>query len=109
MKFWDVEEAVVICDGANYGDCLIGVSRMVGIGAGNIDNTRDGHRWAVDFGHEEAAENYFVEVRVGATCSERDVRRSSSFCGRRSGLVESWFQKARLTYGLESGIVLPGA
>lgn len=73
MEFRDGEKAVVIGDGADYDNGLVGVGGVIGAGAGDVDDARDGHGWAVDFGHEEAAENYFVEVRVGAACVARET------------------------------------
>ena len=39
MELRDREKAVVIGDGANYDDCLVGVGRVVGTGASNVDDT----------------------------------------------------------------------
>jgi len=67
VKFGDGEEAVVICDGADYDYGLVLVSLCGGPGCSFRDDAGDGHWRAVDAGHEETAEDNLVEVRVCAT------------------------------------------
>ena len=71
MEFGHREQAVVIGDGADYDDDLVSVGRVFGVGAGDVDDAGDGHWGTVDPGHEEAAEDYFVEVGVGAACGKK--------------------------------------
>jgi len=64
------KETVVICDGADDGDGLVGVGLLCGLGGDFGGDTGDGHRRAVDAGHEEASEDDFVEVGVSSACKE---------------------------------------
>ncbi len=73
MEFGDGKQAVVIGDGADDDYGLVGVGRVLGVGAGDVDDAGDGHGRTVDPGHEEAAEDYFVEVGVGAACGREKV------------------------------------
>ena len=77
MEFRDCEEAIVICDGANYDDSLVYVGRLFVVGASDRHDTRDGHGWAVNSGHEEATKDDFVEVRVGAACDGKMCERDA--------------------------------
>ena len=65
-KLGDLQQTLVVRDGADHDDDLIiiiaGFLRRVG------DDAGDGDGGAVDAGHEEAAEDYFVEGRVGSAC-----------------------------------------
>jgi len=70
VQLWDREHAVVVCDGADDGDGLVGVGLFGGLGRDFSCDAGDGHGWAVDAGHEEAAEDDFVEVGVSATGKE---------------------------------------
>jgi hypothetical protein len=56
------EETVVVCDGGDNADGLVGVGFLGGFGGDFAGDAGDGHRGAVDAGHEEAAEDDFVEV-----------------------------------------------
>jgi len=61
------EQAVVVGDGADHDDGLVAVAaRVLGAGAADVDDARDGDGGPVDLRHEEPAEDYFVEVGVGA-------------------------------------------
>ena len=68
MELGHVEQAIVISDGADYDNGLVRVGGLLGVGAGYVDDAGEGHGWAVDLGHEEAAKDYLVEVGVGAAC-----------------------------------------
>lgn len=74
-EFRDCEEAGVIGDGA-YDDegALGGLELFAGAAAGELGEAGEGEGWAVDAGHEEAAEDDFVEVGVGTTCNMTFVR-----------------------------------
>lgn len=62
MKGGNFQEAVVVCNGAHHTDGLVGVGFLGGLGGDFAGDTRDGHGRAVDAGHEEPAEDDFVEV-----------------------------------------------
>lgn len=64
----ELEQAVVVSDGANDDDglALVGLARVLVGGRG--DDARDGHGRAVDARHEKAAEHNLVEVRIRAAC-----------------------------------------
>lgn len=62
VEGWDGQEAVVVCDGGDDADGLVGVGFLGGFGGDFAGDAGDGHRGAVDAGHEEAAEDDFVEV-----------------------------------------------
>ena len=66
------EEAVVIGDGADDDDrlALVRLARVLVRGDG--DDARDRHGGAVHARHEEAAEDDFVEVRVGTALREKN-------------------------------------
>ena len=65
MQFGDLEEAVVVGDGADDADCLVLVGLFRGFGGDFGGDAGDGHGRAVDAGHEEALEDDFVEVGFG--------------------------------------------
>jgi len=66
--WWSGQETVVVGDGANddkglsYGLGLLVADELVDSGKGDW--------WAVDLGHEKAAEDDFVEARVGSASQE---------------------------------------
>jgi hypothetical protein len=66
VQFGDSEEAVVVRDGANDADGFVFVRFLRGLRGDFTGDAGDGHWGAVDAGHEEAAEDDFVEVRVCA-------------------------------------------
>lgn len=68
-QFRDLDETVVICDGADDYDGLVGVGGCVVGVCGRGDDAREGHGGAVGFGHEEAAEDGGIEAGVGAAWS----------------------------------------
>ena len=83
-EFGDGEEACVVCyctdddEGAvSRGELLAGAAGAEHAQAG------EGHGRAVDAGHEEAAENDFVEGRVGTACISciSIVRHGEAVCG----------------------------
>lgn len=64
IKLRNLEETVVVCDGADDNDSLLLVAVLdVGGDAG------EGHGRAVDAAHKQPAENDLVEGRVGTTYS----------------------------------------
>lgn len=66
----DLKHAVVVSHGTNDGDGLaLVLLGGVGVG-GNRNDARDGHRWAVDLGHKQAAEDDLVKVGVGTAGEE---------------------------------------
>ena len=62
----DGEQAVVVGDGADDDDGFLGGGGFVGWVDGHGDDAGEGDGGAVDAGHEEAAEDDFVEGGVGA-------------------------------------------
>lgn len=66
MEFGHGEQTIVIGNSADHHDGLVRVGYVLGAGAGGVDDAGDGDGRAVDLRHEEAAEDDFVEVRVGA-------------------------------------------
>ena len=64
----NLEEAVIVCDGANDDDglALVCIRRLL-VGCGR-DNARDRDGWAVDARHEQTAQDCLVEARVGTAC-----------------------------------------
>jgi len=70
VQLGDGQQAVVICDGANYGDGLVGIGLLCALGGDFAGDAGDGHGRAVDAGHEEAFEDNFVEVGVGSAGKE---------------------------------------
>lgn len=60
-ELWDSQETVVVGDGTNDDNGLVvGLLGDVGCDSG------EGHRWPVDAGHKQAAEDDLVEGRLGA-------------------------------------------
>ena len=70
MHLGNSEEAVVIGDSANHDNGLVLVDFRGMFGGGFGNNAGDGHWWAIDAGHKEAAEDDFVEIAVCATCKK---------------------------------------
>jgi hypothetical protein len=68
VEFRDSKETIVICDGADYDDGLVGVGWLLRIGTSCVDDAGERHWGPIDLGHEKAAEHDFVEVGVGAAC-----------------------------------------
>ncbi len=70
-EFGDGQEAAVVCDCA-YDDESAGCGLELGGSAAGSEHGEagEGEGGAVDAGHEEAAEDYFVEGGVGATCQD---------------------------------------
>jgi hypothetical protein len=62
VEFWDSEEAVVICDGADHNNGLVFVRLCGVLSCCFRDDTRKRHWRTVDAGHEKAAENDLIEV-----------------------------------------------
>lgn len=62
VEGWDGQEAVVVCDGSDDTDGLVGVCFLGRFSSDFAGDAGDGHGGAVDAGHEEAAEDDFVEV-----------------------------------------------
>lgn len=65
------EETVIVCDGADDYDCLVGrwggcVGGVFGFGVGDSDQAGERDGWSIDARHEEAAEDDAVEGGVGA-------------------------------------------
>lgn len=76
----DCQKARVICDGADHDDGFVRFNAFRGFGVGFCGRVggvagetgeRDG--WAVDAGHEKAAEDDAVEGAVGAACGLKIV------------------------------------
>ena len=66
MQLRDGEQAVVICDGANDCDGLVGIGFFRALGGDFAGNAGDGHGRAINAGHEESFEDDFVEVGVSS-------------------------------------------
>lgn len=97
----DLEQAVVVGDGADNDDglALVGLARVL-VGS-RCDDAGDGHGRAVDARHEQTAEDHLVEVRIRAAC----------LCGQnwpwaRVGFAVGAFEA---TYGQGNGTASPGA
>jgi hypothetical protein len=107
MEFWDREEAVVICDSADHDNGLVFVGICGVLGCCFRDDTRKRHGWTVDAGHEKAAENDLIEVRIGSAYNNNLVSWGLSSlapeAGGRIDLPENY------TYGRGSGRVSPRA
>lgn len=69
-EFGDCEQAGVVGDGAHDDKGALGRRHFFGgAAAGEHGEAGEGEGRAVDAGHEEAAEDYFVEVGVRTTCA----------------------------------------
>lgn len=66
VQLGDLEHAVVVGHGANYGDGLVGVGLLCTLARHFAGDAGDGHGRAVDAGHEEALEHDSVERSVGS-------------------------------------------
>jgi len=66
----ELEEAVVIGDGADNDNGLALVVLRVGLVGGGSDDLGEGDRGAVDLGHHKTAEDNLVEGRIGAAGKE---------------------------------------
>jgi len=66
----ELEETVVIGDGANNDNGLALVVLRVGLVGGGSDDLGEGDRGAVDLGHHKTAEDNLVEGRIGAAGKE---------------------------------------
>jgi len=65
---WNLQQTVVVGDSAdNYDGLSINFSLLV---ADEFVDAREGNWWTVDLGHEKAAEDDFVEARVGSAGQE---------------------------------------
>jgi len=65
---WGLQQTVVVGDGSNDDD---GLALDLGLFmADKSGDTRERDWWAVDLGHEKAAEDDFVEARVGSASQE---------------------------------------
>ena len=68
-KFWNCQQASVVSYGADYDKRALGWGHLfASAAAGEHDEAGEGHWGAVDAGHEEAAEDDFVEGGVGTAC-----------------------------------------
>ena len=71
-EFGDSEKTSVVCDGADDDESAVrGSEFFAGAAGGEHGQAGEGHGGAVDAGHEEAAEDNFVEGGVGAACMKR--------------------------------------
>jgi hypothetical protein len=66
VEFGDFEKAVVVGDGADDADGLVFVGFLSGLGGDFAGDAGDRHGGTIDARHEEAAEDDFVEVGIGA-------------------------------------------
>jgi hypothetical protein len=64
----ELEEAVVVSDGADNDDGLALVVLRVGLVGGGSDDLGEGDGRAVDLGHHKTAEDNLVEGSVGTAC-----------------------------------------
>jgi hypothetical protein len=82
LDLGDLEQAVVVGDGADNDDCLLVVAVLqVGL------DTRQGDGRAVDAGGKQAAQDNLVEGRVGTTCRWRVVsKKKKNTVGSSGGL-----------------------
>lgn len=68
-EFGNCEQAGVVGDGTHDNEGALGwLHFLAGAAAGEHGKAGEGERGAVDAGHEEAAEDYFVEVGVRTAC-----------------------------------------
>lgn len=106
LDLGDLEQAVVVGDGADDNDRLLVVAVLqVGL------DTRQGDGRAVDAGGKEAAQDNLVEGRVGTTCCWRVVRKrvACMVCDGQSASVGLTSQEAvQLHEQLEVRIVALG-
>ncbi len=70
-EFWNCEQTGVVGNSADDNEgALGGLHFFGGAAAGEHGEAGEGEGGTVDAGHEEAAEDYFVEVGVGTTYRE---------------------------------------
>ena len=86
--FGHFQQADVVRDSTNHNDGFVrGCGFFARAAGGEHAEAAEGEGWTVGAGHEEAAENDFVEVRVGFACGA--VSESMHGCFAR-GACERW-------------------